>query len=76
MSLSNSDTTNQTTKKLTLEPNETARIANLCGRLDEHLKQIESQLHLKIIYRGNKFQINGSQAQLRSQHIFWKIYTV
>lgn len=60
MSLSNSDTTSQATEKLALEPNETIRIANLCGRLDEHLKQIESQLHLKIIYHGNKFQINGS----------------
>jgi phosphate starvation-inducible PhoH-like protein len=60
MSLSNSDTANQATEKLTLEPNNTTRIANLCGRLDEHLKQIESQLHLKIIYRGNKFQIYGN----------------
>ena len=64
MSSNNTDLPNQATKKLTLEPNETTRIANLCGRLDEHLKQIESQLHLKIIYRGNKFQISGSSSSI------------
>jgi phosphate starvation-inducible PhoH-like protein len=77
MSLSNSDTTNQATKKLTLEPNETARIANLCGRLDEHLKQIESQLHLKIIYRGNKFRINGSPSSTKiATHILENLYSL
>ncbi|MEC9375681.1 MAG: PhoH family protein [Pseudomonadota bacterium] len=36
-------------------------MANLCGRLDEHLRQIEDGLDVKISNRGNLFRIVGSK---------------
>lgn len=48
-----------TTQQLTLKPNDTHRLANLCGQFDEHLKQIESSLEIEIKNRGNAFQITG-----------------
>ena len=45
--------------QLTLEPNDSRRLANLCGPFDEHLRQIESRLGVKIKNRGNRFQFDG-----------------
>lgn len=47
------------TEKLTLEPDDTRRLANLCGQYDEHIKQLESRLGITIHNRGNAFQISG-----------------
>ena len=47
---------------VTLLPDSAQRLANLCGRLNEHIKQIESGLELKIQQRGNVFQITGDEA--------------
>ncbi|MBT5292932.1 MAG: PhoH family protein [Cellvibrionales bacterium] len=44
---------------LTLEPNDTRRLAKLCGPFDEHLRQIEKRLGVKIKNRGNRFQFDG-----------------
>lgn len=44
---------------LTLEPNDTRRLAILCGQFDEHLHQIEKRLGVKIKNRGNRFQFDG-----------------
>lgn len=44
---------------LTLEPNDTRRLAKLCGPLDAHLRQIEKRLGVKIKNRGNRFQFDG-----------------
>ena len=46
---------------LTLLPDNSQRLANLCGRLNEHIKQIESHLAVKIQQRGNVFQLSGSE---------------
>ncbi len=46
---------------LTLEPNDNQRLANLCGPLDEHLRQIELRLGVEINNRGNQFRVIGSQ---------------
>ena len=43
-----------------LEPAENGRIAQLCGELNAHLKQIEQHLKVKIIQRSNAFSISGS----------------
>lgn len=45
--------------QLTLEPNDSRRLAKLCGPFDEHLRQIESRLGVKIKNRGNRFQFDG-----------------
>ena len=42
-----------------LEPVSHDRLANLCGPLDEHLRQIERRLGVEINNRGNHFRVIG-----------------
>ena len=42
-----------------LEPVSHDRLANLCGPLDEHLRQVERRLGVEINNRGNHFRIIG-----------------
>jgi len=51
---------------LELEPADTERLANLCGQFDQHLKQIESRLHVDIFCRGNLFTVQGESRQSRA----------
>ena len=51
---------------IALEPDSAARLANLCGRLDEHLRQIENHLGIKITHRGNSFKITGDEAAVNA----------
>jgi phosphate starvation-inducible protein PhoH and related proteins len=44
---------------LVLEPESPRRLANLCGRLNEHIRQIEQRLLIKIQNRGNVFTLSG-----------------
>jgi len=46
---------------LTLQPNDNARLANLCGPFDEHLHQIEQRLAVEIHHRGNAFTVKGEE---------------
>jgi len=39
------------------------RLANLCGALDENLRQIETALDVSISRRGDKFTLHGDPAQ-------------
>jgi len=50
---------------LTLTPVDNRRLANLCGRFDEHLKQIERRLAVEIINRGNSFQLVGTEKAIQ-----------
>ena len=43
----------------TLDPADGARLANLAGPFDEHLRQIELRLGVEIANRGNVFRISG-----------------
>ena len=45
-----------------LAPDDHERMANLCGQFDEHIRQIEDRLGLKIRNRGNRFELAGSEA--------------
>lgn len=45
---------------LRLEPADNARLANLCGQFDEHLRQLEQRLGVEINNRGNQFRIIGN----------------
>lgn len=47
------------TQRVTLEPNDARRLANLCGQLDGHLRQIEQRLSVEIRNRGNNFSLTG-----------------
>jgi len=40
-----------------LEPDSLERLANLCGPLDEHLRQIELRLGVEVANRGNVFRV-------------------
>ncbi len=47
------------TTDLTLVPEDNLRLANLCGQLDEHLRQIERRLGVEINNRGSQFRVMG-----------------
>lgn len=42
-----------------VEPDDVKRLANLCGQLDSHIKQIAKHFKIKIYNRGARFQIEG-----------------
>ena len=59
--------TNQNlSQRLVLEPENPQRLANLCGRLNEHLKQIEKRLLVKIKNRGSEFMVTGAPEAVKS----------
>ncbi|MBC7755050.1 MAG: PhoH family protein [Bdellovibrio sp.] len=45
--------------EITLSPEDNARLNNLCGALDENIKQIETALEVNINRRGSTFNISG-----------------
>jgi phosphate starvation-inducible protein PhoH and related proteins len=64
-------------QRLVLEPENPQRLANLCGRLNEHLKQIENRLLVKIQNRGNEFMVTGApDAVKNSSSIIRKLYAM
>ncbi|PIE42127.1 MAG: PhoH family protein [Gammaproteobacteria bacterium] len=64
-------------KHLKLEPNDSHRLARLCGQFDENLKKIESRLNIEIKTRGNDFQLTGmsEEALLTAQDVIDQLYT-
>lgn len=50
------------TQQMSLEPNDSRRLANLCGLLGQHLRQIEQRLSVEIRNRGNEFSLTGTSA--------------
>jgi len=48
--------------ELVLTPVDNQRLANLCGTLDENLRQIEAALDVTIARRGERFTVRGAQA--------------
>ncbi len=51
--------------EITLTPEDNTRLANLCGALDENIKQIETALEVNINRRGSTFNISGKQDNMR-----------
>lgn len=51
--------------EITLTPEDNTRLANLCGPLDENIKQIETALDVNINRRGGHFSITGKQENMR-----------
>ncbi len=49
-----------------LDPVDNARLANLCGPFDEHLRQIELRLGVEINSRGNLFRVIGEQSAVEA----------
>ncbi|WP_019615798.1 PhoH family protein [Psychromonas ossibalaenae] len=52
-------TTKLTTVHLDLVPEDSNRLAVLCGSFDDNLKQIERRLGVEIIYKNSHFQVVG-----------------
>jgi len=51
--------------EITLTPEDNARLANLCGPLDENIKQVETALEVNINRRGSTFNISGKLENTR-----------
>jgi phosphate starvation-inducible PhoH-like protein len=49
------------------EPVDNPRLARLCGPFDENLRQVETALEVGIARRGEKFTVQGEQAELARQ---------
>ena len=60
-----------------VEPADNARLANLCGQFDEHLKQIERRLGVDIGNRGDRFRVSGDPARIESaRHLIDYLYSM
>lgn len=57
------------------EPLDNKRLAHLCGPMDENLRQISAALDVTIFRRGEKFIVNGSNAE-RAVEILEQFYAV
>jgi phosphate starvation-inducible PhoH-like protein len=53
-------------REFSLEPEDNARLSNLCGPFDEHLRQIELRLGVEINHRGALFQVIGEEGASRA----------
>jgi phosphate starvation-inducible PhoH-like protein len=51
--------------EITLTPEDNARLANLCGPLDENIKQIETALEVNVNRRGSTFSLSGKLDNVR-----------
>lgn len=51
--------------ELSFTPVDNDRLANLCGALDENLRQIENALDVSIARRGESFRVSGEAGQTR-----------
>ena len=50
--------------ELVVSPLDNAQLANLCGVLDENLRQIEAAFDVSIARRGDRFTLRGDPAQV------------
>src|SRR5512133_1685131 len=50
--------------EIVLEPVNNTQLANLCGTLDENLRQIETALDVAISRRGERFTLRGDKPQI------------
>ncbi len=51
--------------EVSFNPVDNQRLANLCGALDENLRQIETALDVAIARRGERFAVSGRPDQMR-----------
>ena len=53
-------------QEIALLPSDNDRLANLCGELDVHIKQIEKRLQVEIGNRGNQFKVSGANHSVKA----------
>ena len=51
--------------EITLSPEDNLKLANLCGALDENIKQIADALEVNIVRRGAHFKLSGTMHNTR-----------
>ena len=56
-----------TSLDISFAPANNTRLANLCGALDENLKQIATALDVTISRRGEHFSVHGEQRVQRKR---------
>lgn len=61
---SNNDNAELHSVSIDLEPADSLRLMNLCGQLDQHLRQLETGLSVEINNRGPQFTISGLPANV------------
>ena len=54
----------RSSQNLILKPSDNKRLASLCGKFDEHLKEIEYRLNITISNRSNHFRITGEPSSI------------
>lgn len=65
-SSSDQTTTAPKSVQFTLEPNDSRRLANLCGHLGQHLHQIEKHFSIEVRNRGNDFALIGDSSPIQT----------
>ena len=71
------DTPQPLSTRLVLTPTDNQRLANLCGPLDEHLRQVERRLGVEINNRGNTFQVIGNAKSVElTERVIKELYEV
>ena len=66
-----------TSQNLLLQPQDNARLSNLCGLLDENLRQIETYMSVQISNRGNSFIIKGDKQSVPlTSSLIEKLYVI
>jgi phosphate starvation-inducible PhoH-like protein len=64
-------------REFPLDPEDNARLSNLCGPFDEHLRQIELRLGVEVNHRGNLFQVIGEDGAARAaEKVLRALYAV
>lgn len=58
--------TQSDTLQFNLDPIDARCLAELCGQFNEHLKQIEDRLGIRISNRGNSFDLSGNNEQIQA----------
>ncbi len=61
--------------QFSLTPVDNVRLANLCGVLEENLRQIENTLNVRIARRGEQFHVEGElDARRKTQQLLQRFY--
>jgi phosphate starvation-inducible protein PhoH and related proteins len=62
-------------REFDLGPSDNARLANLCGPLDENLRLLETRLDVRIHRRGDTFRVSGAQA-LQAENLLRELFAL
>jgi len=68
-------TASEAPREFDLEPSDNARLANLCGPLDENLRLLEARLDVQIRRRGDSFRVLGARAA-SAEDILQELFTL